>query len=105
MKKKTLIIDDLPETKNVFADCVATTYREGIEALQNDGPFSIVYLDHDLGDYDEGVEKTGYDIMCFLEQNLQLLPEKIVCVSRNPVGRAKIQAVIDKLYRRNNEDL
>ena len=93
---KTLLIDDL---RNIPADVIARNYMDGITALKHQGPFSILYLDHDLGDYEEGVEKTGYDIMCFLEVNPELLPKKIICVSSNPVGRQKIQVVIDKLYK------
>jgi hypothetical protein len=91
---KTLLIDDLREIKT---DVVARTFDDGIAALKNYGPFSILYLDHDLGEGDP--RKTGYDIVCFIEANLEYLPkEKIVLVTSNPVGRQKMQVVIDRLY-------
>jgi hypothetical protein len=92
---KTLLIDDL---RNIKADVVARSFDEGIEALKNQGPFKTLYLDHDLGDPDP--RKTGYDIMCFLEENQQYMPESVLCVSANPIGRQKIQVVIDKLYKK-----
>jgi hypothetical protein len=96
VNNRTLLIDDV---RDIQADVVARTFDEGIDALKHDYPFTTLYLDHDLASYDEdGKEKTGYDIMCFLEQNPEYLPEKIYCVSSNPVGRQKIQVVIDKLY-------
>lgn len=93
---KTLLIDDL---RNIPADIVARNYDAGIEALRDQGPFDLLYLDHDLGDYAHGVEKTGYDIMLFLEENPQYLPKEIKLVTSNPVGRRKMQVVIDKLYK------
>jgi hypothetical protein len=90
---KTLLIDDL---RDIAAQRVARTYDEGIQALK-DGSWDILYLDHDLGDPDE--KKTGYGVMCFLEENEQFLPRKIVLVTSNPVGRKNMQAVIDRLYR------
>lgn len=95
---KTLLIDDMRDIK---ADVVARTFDEGIDALKTQGPFDILYLDHDLGDFENKYERTGYHIMCFLEENQQYLPKKIVIVSSNPVGRQKIQMVIDKLYGEN----
>ena len=100
---KTLLIDDM---RNIPADVIARTFQEGIDALLTEGPFDILYLDHDLADWEEGHrEKTGYDIMCFLEENPHLLPKQIILVTSNPVGRARMQAVIDRLYRSKNEDI
>ena len=90
---RTLLIDDM---RNIDADVIARTFEEGVEALRNDGPFSTLYLDHDLGEEDP--RKTGYDIMCFLEENQRYMPGQIIVVSSNPVGRQKMQVVIDRLY-------
>jgi len=90
---KTLLIDDLREIK---ATRVARTYDDGIHALVSEGPWDMLYLDHDFGDPDPA--KTGYGIMKFLELNPELKPIKIVLVTSNPVGRKYMQMVIDKLY-------
>ena len=98
-RPRVLLIDDL---RNIEATRVARTYNEGIEALK-DGPWDLLLLDHDLGCYDSvGREKTGYDIICFLEENLQYLPERIELVTMNPVGRLKMNAAIVNLYGSHN---
>lgn len=60
---RVLLIDDLREIK---ADRVARTFEDGIKALAEEGPWDILYLDHDLGD--ENPKHTGYGVMCFLEE-------------------------------------
>lgn len=98
--KKTLLIDDLRE---IAADRVCRNYDDAIKALTEEGPFGLCLLDHDLASFDEnGHEKTGYDILCFLEANPQYLPDQIMLVTANPVGRQKMKVVIDRLYGRNS---
>jgi hypothetical protein len=103
---KTLLIDDLREVdfvnKNwgVQVTDVARTFAEGINALKA-GEIDTLLLDHDLACFDEeGTELTGYKVMLFLEENTHLLPKRILLVTSNPVGRAKMQTVIDKLYQK-----
>ena len=95
-KPRVLVIDDV---RVIEADYTARTFEEGIAALKVGGPWALLYLDHDLGDPDPS--KTGYDIINFLEANPKLLPGRIVLVTSNPVGRKKMQVVIDKLYGRD----
>lgn len=73
---------------------VAKNYEEGVSLLRQGG-WDMLCLDHDLGNE---TAKTGYDVMCFLEENTQYLPKEIFIVSANPVGRKRMQQVIDKLY-------
>lgn len=91
---KTLLIDDL---RNMDVTRTARNYNDGIEALK-EGGWEVLYLDHDLADYSEGVERTGYDVMCWIEVNPELKPGRIEIVSQNPVGRQKMDVVINKLY-------
>ena len=98
---RVLAIDDSRDMTQ--ASVVARNYDEGIRQLQINGPWDVLLLDHDLASFDEaGKEKTGYDIMCWLEENTQFLPGKIECVSANPVGRARIISVCVSLYREKN---
>lgn len=101
---KTLLIDDLRDvdfvnkTWNVQVTDVARTFAEGINAIKA-GNVDILLLDHDLGCYDEeGSELTGYKIIVFIESHPEYRPNQIVLVTSNPVGRAKMQVVIDKIY-------
>lgn len=51
-------------------------------------------LDHDLG---EG--QSGYDLLCWLEENPQYWPLKVPAVhSANPVGRQRMLVVIKRHY-------
>ena len=56
-------------------------YREELEAVS---------LDHDLGG-----TKTGYDVICWMDAN-NIWTDDIRIHSMNPVGRQRIQQVIDK---------
>ena len=103
---KTLLIDDLREVEfvnknwNVNVTDVARTFAEGINALKA-GNVETLLLDHDLACFDEeGNELTGYKIMIFLEEHPEYLPKQILLVTSNPVGRAKMQTVIDKLFKK-----
>ena len=93
----TLLIDD---QRNVPADRVARTYKEGIDALAQQH-WELVYLDHDLGDFsgDGGRELTGYDIACWLEHNPQFLPDRMEIVTSNPADRKKIEMALQRCSR------
>jgi len=90
---RTLLIDDL---RNIEADRVARTFDDGIVALRDEGPWDELFLDHDYGDPDP--HKNGEGIMKFLEENPGLLPGNIILVTANPVGRQRMEVIIDKLY-------
>ena len=99
-----LLIDDMRNETSLEALGHVTmptrtvrTYDEAIKVLSTEGPFDLVYLDHDLGE--DEMAKTGYGIMNFLEANTQFLPGKIILVTSNPVGRRQMQTVIEKLYK------
>jgi len=89
-----LLIDDV---RTMPVDKIVRTYDEGIQALQ-ENKWDIVWLDHDLGCFKDGKEYTGYTILCWLEENPRFLPRSIRLITSNPVGRARMQMVIDKLY-------
>lgn len=88
---KVLLIDDL---RNLTSDRCARTFDEGISALQ-DQRWDLLLLDHDLGD--PNPKKTGYDILSWLEEHPQHVPGDIKLVTQNPVGRQKMQPLIDRL--------
>jgi len=89
---RTLLIDDFRDLK---ADRVARTFDDGITALRDEGPWEMLYLDHDLG---EQPPKDGYGIACWLERNINRFPEQIIIVSSNPVGVKNIERVLDRFY-------
>lgn len=102
-RMKILLIDDIRNEDYIQSTYgerptkVVRTYDEAIEALK-EGNWDLVYLDHDLGDYQDGTERTGYTLMNFLESNQQYLPKNITFVTANPVGRQQMMSVYRKLY-------
>lgn len=103
---RILLIDDTRDESapNIQrrVDLIARNYWTGVDALVKMGPWDLVLLDHDLHSYLDGKEYTGYHIICEIERmvnNSEMeRPDKIVCVSSNPPGRARINSVIEKLY-------
>lgn len=93
---QTLLIDDM---RTMDVTRTVRCFDDGIAALQ-ERQWDVLYLDHDLGDFSgpNGSERNGYHVVCWLEQNPEHLPKKIVVVSSNPVGRSNIQAVLGKFY-------
>lgn len=107
--KGTLLIDDVRNeinirlTYNIEVNKVAKNYSAGIEALKSQ-KWDTLCLDHDLASWDEnGVEKTGYDIMKFLEEFPQYMPVHIIYVSANPVGVQNMRAVERSIRSRSKD--
>lgn len=98
-----LWLDDIRDPwKHGFIACEwARTADEAIARLKA-GDITFASLDHDLSiDDTMGTpkgEKTGYDVVCWMEEN-GVWPEDGVRVhSMNPAGKARMQAVISKHY-------
>ena len=94
-------LDDLREAPTGWAR--AWTPGEAIELLRA-GEVAELSLDHDLGLYTPGTERTGYTVLLWLERELAEgrwvfpLPE-IRVHSANPVGRARIESAIASIRR------
>jgi citrate synthase len=93
MTQKILLIDDSRNGNYV----IARTYDAGIYLLTS-CQWDILYLDHDLGCFIDGKEYTGYNILCWLEENHKYLPGKIMLITSNGAVREKMQNLINKLY-------
>jgi hypothetical protein len=89
---RNLLIDDMRDPKD-FPNItrVARDYAQAIDALQNDGPWDMVWFDHDLGEGWQVGFATGYDVMCWLEKNPQFIPKHISLCTQNAVGREKMK--------------
>jgi hypothetical protein len=116
MKSVSIYLDDVRSCPFGF-HVHAFNYNECIYWLNlmtaDNKQVNVLSLDHDLGDIHEesdGLitkysphEKTGYDVICWIEEQVHTnpgfkLPKKILCHSANPSGRANIERVIRKLY-------
>lgn len=100
-RETRLMIDDMRDETHVKCelDLIARNYWTGIEALKS-RQWDILFLDHDLSSFMQGgaKEKTGYHVMCFIEENPQHRPKKVVCISSNPAGRERIETLIKSIY-------
>ena len=90
-----LFVDDIRNAPDP-SWIVARTYFEAIQCLRY-LPIDVLSLDHDLGEY-----KTGYDVICWLEERVRSDPDYysprfICCHSANPVGKKKIEAAIKSI--------
>jgi len=114
-KERRLLIDDCRHETDMYAQghkkcrltVIARDYWEGMKQLLDNGPWDLLYLDHDLQSYDEdGKEFTGYDVMCEIEKmhhnGDHRVPKEIICVSANPSGKDRIEATIEAMKRRDN---
>lgn len=66
---------------------VARTYDEALLMMRKHA-YDTLFLDHDLGE-----PRTGYDLLLQLQED-GVCPPKVVCISLNPVGRARIEAAL-----------
>jgi len=106
-----LWLDDIRDPrKHGCGDYVwAKTYHEAIAVLQT-GQVTTCSLDHDLnieqtmqvwGPATTSEEKTGYDVLRWLEQNPKFIPPDGIRVhSLNPSGRLRMEKLIERLYGR-----
>lgn len=117
-----LWLDDLrdPRKHGIFNAAWATTYEQAVEMLAT-GDVTFASLDHDLGACEECVAtnahigdmktpettfynhcphaKSGYDVVVWMEENNVWPKNGVIVHSMNPVGKARMQQVIDRHYR------
>ena len=98
-----LWLDDFrnPAAHGYFLARWAKTYEEAIDLLDT-GEITFASLDHDLGwESTLGLttrEKTGYDVICFIEEHNLWPIDGIAVHSSNPVGRERMNQVIYNHY-------
>ena len=94
---KNLWVDDI-RNPPADLDCdIARNYAQAI-ALLDKNTYYAIFLDHDLGDFDQsGHEKTGYDILMYLAELKMAgrsVPQHYELLTANPVGRERMEGVI-----------
>lgn len=97
--ERILFIDDIRTPPSNMNCDIARTYDIAIHLLtEND--YDIVYLDHDLADFDSfGQERTGYTVVKWLVERRYEgypVPKKYEFLTSNPVGRKNMKELIDR---------
>lgn len=98
LKPRWLLIDDVRSIPGV--EKIARTYFEGLKAITMEGPWECIIFDHDLG---AGTDKNGYDLMCLLEEQPELIPNNIMIITQNASARPKMEALRMKLLQIKQE--
>lgn len=95
---KSLWIDDIRNPPDDSYD-IARTYDDAIRMLSTH-QYEEVYFDHDLADFKDGKERTGYDVAVWLAERKHAdglyIPQRYFLLTANPTGRQRIQGVIDR---------
>lgn len=97
---KKLWIDDIRAAPDATWD-VAKNYWEAIDLLRVKD-YVTVSFDHDIASFAQDREFTGYDILCKIEEAQVFgakVPVDLYVHSANPIGRGRMQIVIDKIYQ------
>jgi hypothetical protein len=96
-------LDDMrKEPKNFI---LAKTYKECISLLESNN-IDILSLDHDLGDFENGKEYTGYDVAMYIvekqeNESINIWPKEIYMHTANPIGRQNMFSLLNN-YKPSN---
>jgi hypothetical protein len=107
MTTKSLWIDDIRTPDNPDQYDIARTYDEAIDFLSKN-KYNTIFLDHDLADFKDGKERTGYTIVLWLAErahNGLYVPHEYKFLTANPVGRRNMAAVIEKYLTKEESSI
>lgn len=102
----TLFLDDNPERCKAFksavpfADVVNTT-AECIGALQTEGEWNLVFLDHDLGGevyVDSNREDTGMEVVRWIIKNEPIIRKIIIHTHNGPAAQTMVASLREAKY-------
>lgn len=94
--KIKIYVDDLRDCPDGYI--VARTMGQAIHYLENN-EVSILTLDHDLGEDENGILPSGYDLVKYICEN-GLRADKIYIHTDNPVGRDNMYQTLLGAQRR-----
>jgi len=95
---RILILDDDPDRHEWFEKAFsgkditkAYTYEEAVSALDSGKKYDVVFLDHDLGSVENGVDVATHIAKSIPEHSI---PELVWIHSMNPVGARRMEDVL-----------
>jgi len=89
-------IRDVPDDMTGSTVWVPIRKAEDVIYLLKKGVVDDMSLDHDMGRDTYGELMNGYELLCWMERNNVWPAGNIRVHSANPVGAAKMRAVIEK---------
>ena len=93
--KKILMLDDI----RIRADATAIVrnVETCLKLLRYDGPWDLLLLDNDLGEFDP---RAGRNVLDWLEwpENAKYRPKEVEILSQNPVERERMEVILRKIY-------
>jgi Cyclic-phosphate processing Receiver domain len=98
----------LDDTRDAPPGWMRARTPEEVVALLGGGKVEELSLDHDLGPDPSGRERTGYEVLVWLEEEVAAgrwvaaLP-RIAVHSGNPVGRARMERALEAIRRLHGE--
>jgi CheY-like chemotaxis protein len=111
---RIFILEDSEERRRIFREMLSPPHtlsffghvKEAKTALVADGPFDLIFLDHDLDNrvfVDSEEENTGYQLAKYIAENN--VRSKIIIHSMNPYGAERMQQVLPDAQRISFPDL
>jgi len=102
-KIKVLILEDSDSRRRVFRENLSEdcslhffdTVRDAKRAIETQGPFDLIYLDHDLDQrifVDSEEENTGYQLAKYIAE--KKLGARIILHTMNPYGAARMKELL-----------
>lgn len=98
-------MDDDPERLKIFqrnligtSQSLVTTSKDCIDKLEQEGPWDIIFLDHDLGGkvFVESGEDTGWEVAKWISDNPEHEPKRIIIHSFNSAGATNMKRLLPK---------
>lgn len=97
---RVLLVDDLRSFREpIEAVVVARTVAEALAALETDGPWEQIWLDHDLGETTGTIEDVMPVVDFLVESAAEGRPvevQTVVVHTSNPVGRANMERALTR---------
>jgi CheY-like chemotaxis protein len=105
---RILIVEDNAERIKAFIDnytsiaklSLVLDTKDAIGTLEENDPFDVIFLDHDLGGETmvQSGKGTGYEVAQWLVDNPDKMAQFVILHSLNPTGRLNMLEVLTDAY-------
>lgn len=105
---KVWLDDEFEARKDGFEGWIHTRWPSETIELLKQGKVDVVSLDHDLADVQNSQERTGYDVLTWIEEQVYLhafVPPKILLHTRNSSARDKMKLAIRQIILQHQRNV